>query len=193
MKLLVTGVAGFIGSNFVYHMLEGDPALELVGLDKLTYAGNYDNLSRLEPAARARFTFVRGDINDRALLGELFARHDFEGVVNFAAESHVDRAIHDAQVFLSTNVLGTHALLEAATRRWRSGTDWLPGRRFVQVSTDEVYGSLGEQGFFSERTPLAPRNPYAASKAGADHIVQAFHHTFGLPACITRCSNNYGP
>jgi dTDP-glucose 4,6-dehydratase len=193
MTLLVTGAAGFIGSNFVYHLLAEEPGCRVVGLDKLTYAGNLENLSALPAEHARRFVFVKGDIDDRALLDRLFAEHGFDGLVNFAAESHVDRAIHDAQVFLTTNVLGTHALLEAARRHWKAADGWRENTRFVQVSTDEVYGSLGQQGFFSEQSPLAPRNPYAASKASADHLVQAFHHTFGLPASITRCSNNYGP
>ncbi len=188
MKLLVTGVAGFIGSNFVYHLLETDPGARLVGLDKLTYAGNYENLEALPAEARERFRFVKGDINDRALVERLFSEHAFDGVVNFAAESHVDRAIEDSQIFLETNVLGTQNLLDAA-RRHGAGT----GVRFLQISTDEVYGELGPSGMFTEETPLAPRNPYSASKAAADHLALAFHHTYGMPVLITRCSNNYGP
>lgn len=193
MKILVTGAAGFIGSNFVHVLLKHDPACRVVVLDKLTYAGNYENLAGMPPEFAARLVFVKGDINDRPLLDRLFLEHEFDKVMHFAAESHVDRSIDNAEVFLATNVLGTHALLEAARKHWRSGNAWRSGRRFVQVSTDEVYGSLGAEGHFQETTPVAPRNPYAASKASADHLVLAFQHTFGLPACITRCSNNYGP
>jgi len=193
MNLLVTGAAGFIGSNFVYHMLASDQTCTVVGLDKLAYAGNYDNLTALPEDQLRRFTFIKGDIVDRTLIEQLFQECGFDALVNFAAETHVDRSIHDAQPFLMTNVVGTQCLLDTATRHWRKGSGWPSLCRFVQVSTDEVYGSLGSDGYFTERTPLAPRNPYSASKAAADHLVQACHHTFGLPTCITRCSNNYGP
>jgi len=174
-------------------MLERHPDWIVVGLDKLTYAGNLDNLSALGAPQQKQFVFVRGDINDRALLPRLFEQHQLEAVVNFAAESHVDRSIHDPQVFLQTNVLGTQSLVEACQHAWKKGEQWREGRRFLQVSTDEVYGSLGPSGSFREDSPLDPHSPYSASKAAADMVVKAYHDTFGLPALITRCSNNYGP
>ncbi|MBN2493232.1 MAG: dTDP-glucose 4,6-dehydratase [Deltaproteobacteria bacterium] len=192
MKLLVTGAAGFIGSNFIHFLLAARPDSRIVGLDKLTYAGNLENLEGLE--GRGRFSFVRGDIADREALDALFAERDFDAVVNFAAETHVDRSIQDPGVFLQTNVLGTQTLLDACRAHWQRGGRWAAGKRFVQISTDEVYGSLGpgEQAF-REQDPLRPRNPYAASKAAADLLVAASCTTHGLPACTTRCSNNYGP
>jgi dTDP-glucose 4,6-dehydratase len=195
--LLVTGGAGFIGSNFVRHVLVREPAVRVVTLDLLTYAGRKENLEGLPDPAR--HLFVRGDIRDGALAGALLAgthpamaERGFgpvDRVVHFAAESHVDRSIEGPEVFVSTNVHGTQVLLEAARAAW-AGRD---GVRFVHVSTDEVYGSLGPEGSFTEETPLAPNSPYAASKAGSDLLVRAYVHTFGLPAVITRCSNNYGP
>lgn len=183
MKLLVTGGAGFIGSNYIRHVLAKEPHCHIVNLDALTYAGNPDNLQGLE--ADKRYAFVKGDIADRERVMELFAREKFTAVVNFAAESHVDRSIADPDIFVRTNVLGTQVLLDAAR---------LTGvGRYVQVSTDEVYGSLGPTGYFTEETPLAANSPYSASKAGADLLVRAYHETFGLHASITRCSNNYGP
>jgi len=192
MTVLVTGGAGFIGSNFVLDWLAttGDP---VVNLDKLTYAGNLANLASLE--GDARHTFVRGDIGDRALVNDLLARHRPRAIVHFAAESHVDRSIHGPGEFITTNVLGTFSLLEEARAFWGA----LPGSekdsfRFLHVSTDEVYGSLGPQDpAFSETTAYAPNSPYSASKAGSDHLVRAYHHTYGLPTLITNCSNNYGP
>ncbi len=186
--LLVTGVAGFIGSNFARYYLEKYPGRRLIGLDALTYAGNLENLEGL-PADR--FIFVKGDITDAALVGSLVRTCD--GVINFAAESHVDRSIHDPLSFMRTNVLGTGTLLEAARACWRQGGRWQPGVRFLQVSTDEVYGSLGKEGMFTEETPLDPHSPYSASKAGADILAGAYHDTYGMPVVITRCSNNYGP
>ena len=183
-RILVTGCCGFIGANFVRHLLESDPAILITNLDALTYAGNLDNLSGIDTDQRYRF--VRGDISDRELVMPLVAQGQFDAVINFAAESHVDRSINDATPFLRTNILGTQCLLDAA----RAAK--VP--RFVQVSTDEVYGTLEpEDPAFSEITPLAPNSPYAASKAGADLLVRAAHHTFGLNTIITRCSNNYGP
>ncbi len=182
MKILVTGGAGFIGSNFVRHMLEAHPDCELVNLDLLTYAGNLENLAGLE--GRENYRFVRGDIADTTLLDRLFSE-GVEGVVNFAAESHVDRSIEDPGHFLNTNVRGTQALLEAA-RRCRV-------ERFLQISTDEVYGSLEGEGAFTEESPLAPNSPYSASKAAADLLCRAYWKTYDLPAVVTRCSNNYGP
>jgi dTDP-glucose 4,6-dehydratase len=182
MKILVTGGAGFIGSNFIRFMLESYADVEILNLDKLTYAGNLDNLRDVE--ADSHYTFVRGDICDRTLVEKLMSTGP-DAVVNFAAESHVDRSIEDARSFIETNVMGTHCLLEAA--RANKVT------RFIQVSTDEVYGSLPETGFFTEETPLRPNSPYAASKAAADLLVKAYVHTFAFPAIITRCSNNFGP
>jgi len=183
MKLLVTGGAGFIGSNFVLYMLARYPQLSLINLDCLTYAGNLENLAALEADSRHRF--VRLDIREAAPLESLLAEIRPDAVVNFAAESHVDRSITGPQVFAQTNVLGTLNLLEAA-RKAGVGV-------FLQVSTDEVYGSLGESGFFTEGSPIQPNSPYAASKAGADHLVRAWCHTYGMDTRITRCSNNYGP
>jgi len=193
MSILVTGAAGFIGSNYVYTALAARPELEIVALDKLTYAGNLDNFSALEPSARARLAFVRGDICNSELLEMIFDRHDITAVVNFAAESHVDRSIHDAGIFLETNIVGTHTLLDVCRRRWRQGDGWRDGCTFLQVSTDEVYGALGPTGAFTEQTPLDPHNPYSASKAAADLLVQSYYNTYALPVIITRCSNNYGP
>jgi dTDP-glucose 4,6-dehydratase len=190
--ILVTGGAGFIGSNFVLDWLAagGEP---VVNLDKLTYAGNAANLAGV--AGDARHVFVRGDICDRALLDRLFAEHKPRAVVHFAAESHVDRSIHGPAAFVQTNVIGTFELLEAARAWWgRLADDAGSKFRFLHVSTDEVYGSLGESDpAFTEDTPYAPNSPYSASKAGSDHLVRAYHHTYGLPVVTTNCSNNYGP
>jgi len=182
MNVLVTGGAGFIGSNFVYHLLAGGQD-RVVNLDLLTYAGNLENLIPVEK--HPRYRFVKGDINDRELVAGLLKGERIDAVVHFAAESHVDRSLEAPRQFLETNVLGTQALLEAAHRGGVA--------RFVQVSTDEVYGSLGEQGKFREDSPLAPNSPYSASKAAADLVCRAYHHTFDFPVLITRCSNNYGP
>jgi dTDP-glucose 4,6-dehydratase len=182
MKILITGGCGFIGSNFVRFMAQQNPADELINLDKLTYAGNLENLSDVETLPQ--YTFIRGDICDRPLVEEIVSS-GVECIVNFAAESHVDRSIQDASVFIKTNVEGTHVLLEAARTHEVS--------RFVQVSTDEVYGSLGPAGYFTETSPLSPNSPYAASKTGADLLVRAYCRTYGFPGIITRCSNNYGP
>jgi dTDP-glucose 4,6-dehydratase len=186
--ILVTGAAGFIGSNFVRMVLSRKDAAgaRLVAFDKLTYAGNLANLQDLLDAhGQNRLSFVRGDIADEDMVSAVWKEHGVTEVVNFAAESHVDRSILSAEPFLDTNVTGTLRLLEAARA---TGV-----RRFVQISTDEVYGSLGATGAFEETTPLSPRSPYSASKAAADHFVMAFHHTHGLDTVITRCSNNYGP
>jgi len=181
-RILVTGGCGFIGSNFVRHLLAADPAVHLVNLDRLTYAGNPANLADL--AGNQRYRFIQGDIADPDFVHSVI-REGLDAIFNFAAESHVDRSILDASPFVHTNVLGTQVLLDAA-RHFRVG-------RYVQISTDEVYGSLGSTGAFVEETPLAPNSPYAASKASADLMVRSYVHTFGLPALITRCSNNYGP
>jgi dTDP-glucose 4,6-dehydratase len=183
-RILVTGCCGFIGANFVRHELETNPAIEITNLDALTYAGNLDNLAGID--TDPRYCLVVGDIADRSLVMKLVAGEKFDAIVNFAAESHVDRSIDDATPFLRTNVQGTQYLLDAARVANVS--------RYVQVSTDEVYGALEPHApAFSETTPLAPNSPYAASKAGADLLVRAAHHTFGLNTVITRCSNNYGP
>jgi dTDP-glucose 4,6-dehydratase len=183
MNLLVTGGAGFIGSSYVRQVRRARPGDKIVNVDALTYAGNLENLRDLEKDSG--HVFVRADIRDGATMLELMRRHEIEAVVNFAAESHVDRSIMSAAPFVDTNVVGTLRMLEAAREA--------KVRRFVQVSTDEVYGSLGPTGAFEETTPIAPRSPYSASKASADHLVAAFHHTHGMDALITRCSNNYGP
>ncbi len=180
--VLITGGCGFIGSNFVRHLLESDPDVHVLNLDRLTYAGNLHNLADL--AGHPRYRFLHADITDRDAV-RAAVRAGVSAVINFAAESHVDRSIHDSGPFVDTNVVGTQVLLDAA-REFK-----VP--RYVQVSTDEVYGSLGPTGFFTEETPLAPNSPYAASKAAADLMVRSYVHTFGLPAVITRCSNNYGP
>lgn len=182
MKLLVTGGAGFIGSNFVYYILEHHPDYQIVNLDKLTYAGNLENLKGIENSTQYRF--VRGDVVDRELIEPIF-QEGLDGIIHFAAESHVDRSIEDPDLFVATNILGTQVLLDLA-RKYQ-----VP--RYLQVSTDEVYGSLGPTGYFTEETPLAPNSPYSASKAAADLLVRAAYHTFGQPVLITRCSNNYGP
>lgn len=188
---LVTGAAGFIGSALVDHLLAADPAAEVVALDALTYAGRLDNLA--DAATNPRFRFVRGDIRDAELLGRLFDRHHPDIVMNVAAETHVDRSIEDPALFASTNVGGTAALLEAARRAWEKRRGDFGNHRFLQVSTDEVYGSLGSEGVFSERSPLCPRSPYAASKAGADLLALSYATTYGLPVVVTRSSNTYGP
>jgi dTDP-glucose 4,6-dehydratase len=181
-RILVTGGCGFIGSNFVRLELESYPDVEIRNLDLLTYAGNPENLADL--AANPRYRFIHGDVGDRPLVEKVLAE-EVDAVVHFAAESHVDRSIQDSGPFLRTNVIGTQVLLDAAKA---AGVG-----RYVQISTDEVYGSLGPTGLFSETTPLAPNSPYSASKAAADMLVRSYVHTFGFPALITRCSNNYGP
>ncbi|MEI2428102.1 dTDP-glucose 4,6-dehydratase [Priestia megaterium] len=183
MNILVTGGAGFIGSNFVRHMVETYPHYSIVNYDLLTYAGNLENLKDIEN--HENYTFVKGDINNRELVDHLVKYHNVDVIVNFAAESHVDRSITEPDIFIKSNVLGTQALLDVAKANNL--------KKYVQVSTDEVYGSLGETGYFTEETPLAPNSPYSASKAGADMLVSAYHETFGMNVNITRCSNNYGP
>ncbi|MFD1179390.1 dTDP-glucose 4,6-dehydratase [Paenibacillus puldeungensis] len=182
MKLLVTGGAGFIGSNFILFILGQHPNYQIVNVDALTYAGNLENLKSVE--GNPNHIFVKADITDDKAMDELMGQ-GVDVVVNFAAESHVDRSILEPNIFVKTNVLGTQVLLDAAKKH---GVN-----KYVQVSTDEVYGTLGETGLFSETTPLAPNSPYSASKAGGDLLVRAYHETFGLPVNITRCSNNYGP
>lgn len=197
-RLLVTGGAGFIGSNFVQYLLGSREGVEvLVNLDALTYAGNPENLKAVENDPRYRF--VKGDVRDRKLVEELFDQYQFDTVVHFAAESHVDRSITDPEIFLTTNIIGTQTLLDAAKQAWKVEPDnkysreYKPGVRYLQVSTDEVYGALGKTGMFTETTPLSPNSPYSASKASADMIARAYYTTYGLPVNITRCSNNYGP
>ncbi|MFQ5427979.1 MAG: dTDP-glucose 4,6-dehydratase [Thermodesulfobacteriota bacterium] len=190
-NILVTGGAGFIGSNFVRRILKGRPGASVTVLDSLTYAGNLDNLSGLEE--QPNFCFVRGGIEETGLVERLFDEKNFDKVVNFAAESHVDRSILGPRVFLETNIMGTFTLLEAAKKNWLIDGKDGSKKRFVHVSTDEVYGSLGETGFFTETTPYQPNSPYSASKAASDHLVRAYYHTYGLPVVTTNCSNNYGP
>lgn len=194
--ILVTGGAGFIGSNFIGYMLKRYDDC-IVNLDALTYAGRLENLSSI--AQHPQYTFVQGDVRDRLLVEQLFICYGIDTVIHFAAESHVDRSIEDPSVFVSTNVLGTQVLLDVAKQHWKVEPQnpycrkYKKGTKFIYISTDEVYGALGETGFFTENTSLAPNSPYAASKAGADLMVRAYYETYGLPINITRCSNNYGP
>jgi len=186
----ITGGAGFIGGNFVLDAVRR--GIKVVNLDALTYAGNLDTLQSLQ--GNARHVFIHGDIGDSALVSRILAEHRPDAVINFAAESHVDRSIDGPAAFVQTNVVGTLSLLEQARDYWRSlDCDTASDFRFLHVSTDEVYGSLGDTGKFTETTPFAPNSPYAASKAASDHLVRAFHHTYGLPVLTTNCSNNYGP
>ncbi|PGK37957.1 dTDP-glucose 4,6-dehydratase [Bacillus anthracis] len=183
MKILVTGGAGFIGSNFIRYMLKTYPTYQIVNLDMLTYAGNLENLKSIE--SNPNYTFIKGDISDYKLIRHVFETEQFEYVVNFAAESHVDRSIIYPHIFVQTNIQGTQTLLEAAKQ--------FEVTKYIQISTDEVYGTLDTSGFFTENTPLAPNSPYSASKASADLLVRSYYETYGLPINITRCSNNYGP
>ncbi len=194
-NILVTGGAGFIGSNFIPLLIERNPDVKVVNLDLLTYAGDEKNLDEI--AEHPNYEFVQGDICDSLLVERLFARHDIDGVIHFAAESHVDNSITGPKAFVQTNVVGTFTLLEAARKFWMEAPHKKrPGMehaRFLHVSTDEVYGSLGETGLFSETTPYQPNSPYSASKASSDHFVRSYFHTFGLEVVTTNCSNNYGP
>ena len=185
--ILITGGAGFIGSHLVRLLVNKYPNKHIVNLDLLTYAGNLANLKDVED--KPNYTFVKGDIVDADFLDQLFKQYNFDGVIHLAAESHVDRSIEDPIAFIKTNILGTMNLLNAARHNWSD----FDGKRFYHVSTDEVYGSLGETGFFTETTPYDPRSPYSASKASSDHLVRAFYHTYNLPIIISNCSNNYGP
>lgn len=185
--ILITGGAGFIGSHLVRLMVRKYPDYHIVNLDALTYAGNLENLKDVEGADN--YTFVKADITDAAAMQELFSAHDFDGVIHLAAESHVDRSIANPMSFIETNIVGTVVLLNAAKQHWGN----FEGKRFFHVSTDEVYGTLGETGFFTEETAYDPRSPYSASKASSDHLVRAYYHTYGLPVVISNCSNNYGP
>ena len=196
-SILVTGGAGFIGSNYIRKTLKDYQIINIVCLDILTYAGNLENLNDI--INDKRLIFIRGDIRDRLLVEKLFEQYFFDTVVNFAAESHVDRSIDDPEVFLTTNVIGTQVLLDVAKKYWKIdpndkySKEFKDGVRFLQVSTDEVYGALGKEGLFTEMTHLKSNSPYSASKASADLLVRAYHKTYGLPMNITRCSNNYGP
>jgi dTDP-glucose 4,6-dehydratase len=196
MNILVTGGAGFIGSNFIRYMLS-KYNYNIINLDKLTYAGNLNNLSDIED--NVRYHFIKGDICNRELLQWVFRERNIDVIINFAAESHVDRSIEDPEVFSRTNILGTQALLDVARNYWKIDPDNKYSReyktnvKYIQISTDEVYGALGKDGFFTEKTNLAPNSPYSASKASADMLVRAYYKTYGLPINITRCSNNYGP
>ena len=185
-KILITGGAGFIGSHVVRLFLRDHPGYEIVNLDALTYAGNLENLNDVDQDPRYRF--IKGDISDEVFVNRLFESERFDGVIHLAAESHVDRSILDPLAFVKTNVLGTGVLLNAARNSWKHDH----GQRFLHVSTDEVFGSLGETGLFTERSPYDPRSPYSASKAASDHLVRAYHHTYGLPVLLSNCSNNYG-
>ena len=193
--LLVTGGAGFIGSNFIVHFLEKHAEYKIVNLDALTYAGDLSNLREVE--GHARYTFEKGDICDRAFVENLFSKYQFNGVVHFAAESHVDNSIEGPEAFIRTNVFGTFTLLDVARKAWMEAPfkfkSGLESNRFLHVSTDEVYGSLGEDGLFSESTAYAPNSPYSASKASSDFMVRSYFHTYGLYVVTTNCSNNYGP
>lgn len=195
--ILVTGGAGFIGSNFVKLMLEKHPEYKIINVDALTYAGNLENLKDID--GNPNYEFIKVDIRDREKIEEIFKNNDIASVVNFAAESHVDRSIEEPEVFLTTNIIGTQVLLDTAKKYWKVNPsdkyckEYKPGVKFLQVSTDEVYGALGETGMFVETMPLMPNSPYSASKASADMIVRAYNETFGMPVNITRCSNNYGP
>jgi dTDP-glucose 4,6-dehydratase len=191
LKILVTGGAGFIGSNFIHIALSQQSDIHIINLDKLTYAGNLDSLRDLE--SNARYTFIHGDICDRTLVEQIFAERQPTAVVHFAAESHVDRSIDGPAAFIETNINGTFTLLEAARKYWSCLSDECKSNfRFLHVSTDEVYGSLGKNGYFTEETAYAPNSPYSASKASSDHLVRAYYHTYGLPVLMTNCSNNYG-
>lgn len=196
-KMLVTGGAGFIGTNFIKYMIGKHADLSIVNIDALTYAGNLENLCDI--ADHNRYFFIKGDITDQELVKDLFTKHEFEYVVNFAAESHVDRSIKNPGIFVKTNILGTQTLLDNAMHSWKTGEDssgcpsFREGVKYLQVSTDEVYGSLGSSGLFLESTPIQPNSPYSASKASADLLVRAYYKTYKMPVVITRCSNNYGP
>ena len=196
-NILVTGGAGFIGSNFVKFMLEKHPDYRIINIDALTYAGNLENFKEIEN--NPNYKFIKCDIRDRKKIDEIFHLYDIDVVINFAAESHVDRSIEEPEVFLTTNIIGTQVLLDAAKKYWKVNPndkyckEYKPGVKFLQISTDEVYGALGKTGMFVETMPLMPNSPYSASKASADMIVRAYYKTYGFPINITRCSNNYGP
>ncbi|MEN8226684.1 MAG: dTDP-glucose 4,6-dehydratase [Bacteroidota bacterium] len=185
--LLITGGAGFIGSHVVRKMVLGRPEIQVLNLDSLTYAGNLENLTDIEN--RSNYQFVKGDIVDEAVLEKLFETYRIDGVIHLAAESHVDRSIANPMAFINTNIVGTVNLLNACRNSWKE----MEGKLFYHISTDEVYGSLGSEGLFTEETAYDPRSPYSASKASSDHLVRAYHHTYGIPVVLSNCSNNYGP
>lgn len=187
MEILVTGGAGFIGSNFIHYILDKYSDYNIINLDLLTYCGNLGNL--MEAEENPNYKFIKGDILDTKLVDSIVAENNVDYIINFAAESHVDRSIHNPKIFLESNIIGTQNLLEVAKKYHERGQI----KKYIQISTDEVYGTLGKTGYFTEKTPLSPNSPYSASKAGADMIVRAYHETFNLPINITRCSNNYGP
>jgi dTDP-glucose 4,6-dehydratase len=193
--VLITGGAGFIGSNFIPYFLESNQNTQVVNLDVLTYAGDLENLSEIEN--NDRYTFIKGDICDRELVLSLFNQYNFDGVLHFAAESHVDNSIKNPDAFIRTNVFGTFNLLDVARNHWMNGPDSIKPEfkdaRFLHVSTDEVYGTLGQTGLFTEETPYAPNSPYSASKASSDFMVRSYFHTYGMNVVTTNCSNNYGP
>ncbi|HBO59287.1 MAG TPA: dTDP-glucose 4,6-dehydratase [Alphaproteobacteria bacterium] len=193
--ILITGGAGFIGSNFVPYFLETHPELTVVNLDAMTYAADERNLAEVQ--GNPNYIFVKGDIADKELVNALFDKYDFKGVIHFAAESHVDNSIKGPEIFVKTNVLGTFTLLDAARRHWMDAPNVVKAGyencRFHHISTDEVYGTLGATGFFTETTPYAPNSPYSASKASSDMLVRAYHHTYGMNVTTSNCSNNYGP
>ena len=194
-SILVTGGAGFIGSNFISYLLGVAPKVKIVNLDKLTYAGSLENVAEI--SSDKRYTFVEGDICNQSLVNELFLKHQINGVIHFAAESHVDNSIANPDAFIKSNIQGTHTLLKMARVNWMNGA-YTPKKgyekaRFHHISTDEVYGSLGDEGFFKETTPYAPNSPYSASKAASDFLVRSYHKTYGLNVVTTHCSNNYGP
>jgi dTDP-glucose 4,6-dehydratase len=191
-NILITGGAGFIGSHAVRHFVKKYPAYKIINLDKLTYAGNLENLKDIENAEN--YIFIRGDITDSELVESIFSEHNIDSVIHLAAESHVDRSIVSPMDFIQTNVMGTYTLLNVAKKFWSTTNDKQQTTNlFYHISTDEVYGSLGSTGYFTETTPYDPRSPYSASKASSDHLVMAYHHTYNLPVVITNCSNNYGP
>ncbi|SHI70441.1 dTDP-glucose 4,6-dehydratase [Algibacter luteus] len=195
MTILVTGGAGFIGSNYIVYFLEQHPLVKIVNIDKLTYAGELSNLEEIKH--HKNYTFIKGDICDRDLIESLFIKYNFTGVIHFAAESHVDNSIKSPNEFINTNVLGTFNLLDVAKNHWMESPHMVKQEhkksRFLHISTDEVYGTLGDEGLFTEQTPYAPNSPYSASKASSDFIARSYFHTYGLNVVTTNCSNNYGP
>jgi dTDP-glucose 4,6-dehydratase len=193
-EILITGGCGFIGSNFVRYILEKREKVRVINIDKLTYAGNLANLVDVEKDYPERYLFIKGDIAEQEVIRDIFDRYEIAWVINFAAESHVDRSVMGPEIFIRTNILGTFNLLETARTFWpMDDHKRLAEKRFLHISTDEVYGSLGERGLFTEQSPYDPSSPYSASKASSDHLVRAYYRTYGLPAIITNCSNNYGP
>jgi dTDP-glucose 4,6-dehydratase len=195
MTILVTGGAGFIGSNYIVYFLEQHPLVKIVNIDKLTYAGELSNLEEIKH--HKNYTFIKGDICDRDLIESIFTKYNFTGVIHFAAESHVDNSIKSPNEFINTNVLGTFNLLDVAKNHWMESPHMVKQEhkksRFLHISTDEVYGTLGDEGLFTEQTPYAPNSPYSASKASSDFIARSYFHTYGLYVVTTNCSNNYGP